>query len=262
MRSQGRGSGSATGDGDDRLPLLRPREPGRVRLLPGLRHEARGGRRTPALTEERKVVSTLFCDLVSYTAHSEAADHELIDALLQRYNALAQEARRGPRRRRREVHRRRRARRLRLPANPRRRRRTRRALRPQARLETAALAWPDGDPVPGADRRQHRRDLPAHRRRPAIRRDLPHRRRREHRRPARDRRPARRRRRRRADALAHRQGHRLRGAPSTHPQGQGRARACAGGPGRFAAAPACAPRRSSTPRSSVASGAHRPAGRP
>ena len=42
-----------------------------------------------ALTEERKVVSTLFCDLVSYTAHSEAADHELIDALLQRYNALA-----------------------------------------------------------------------------------------------------------------------------------------------------------------------------
>ncbi len=41
------------------------------------------------LTEERKVVSTLFCDLVSYTAHSEANDHELIDALLQRYSALA-----------------------------------------------------------------------------------------------------------------------------------------------------------------------------
>ena len=41
------------------------------------------------LTEERKVVSILFCDLVSYTAHSEAADHELIDALLQQYNALA-----------------------------------------------------------------------------------------------------------------------------------------------------------------------------
>ena len=44
---------------------------------------------SPALTEERKVVTTLFCDLVSYTAHSEASDHELIDALLQRYNALA-----------------------------------------------------------------------------------------------------------------------------------------------------------------------------
>ena len=40
-------------------------------------------------TEERKVVTTLCCDLVSYTAHSEAADHELIDAMLQRYNALA-----------------------------------------------------------------------------------------------------------------------------------------------------------------------------
>ena len=41
------------------------------------------------LAEERKVVSILFCDLVSYTAHSEASDHELIDALLQQYNALA-----------------------------------------------------------------------------------------------------------------------------------------------------------------------------
>jgi class 3 adenylate cyclase/tetratricopeptide (TPR) repeat protein len=46
-------------------------------------------RGSQALTEERKVVTTLFCDLVSYTAHSEASDHELIDALLQRYNALA-----------------------------------------------------------------------------------------------------------------------------------------------------------------------------
>ena len=41
------------------------------------------------LAEERKVVTMLFCDLVSYTAHSEASDHELIDELLQRYNALA-----------------------------------------------------------------------------------------------------------------------------------------------------------------------------
>ena len=41
------------------------------------------------LAEERKVVTTLCCDLVSYTAHSESADHELIDELLRRYNALA-----------------------------------------------------------------------------------------------------------------------------------------------------------------------------
>ena len=41
------------------------------------------------LTEERKVIAVLFCDLVGYTAHSEASDHELIDALLQRYYALA-----------------------------------------------------------------------------------------------------------------------------------------------------------------------------
>jgi class 3 adenylate cyclase/tetratricopeptide (TPR) repeat protein len=39
--------------------------------------------------EERKVVTTLFCDLISFTAHSEASDHELIDALLQRYNEAA-----------------------------------------------------------------------------------------------------------------------------------------------------------------------------
>jgi class 3 adenylate cyclase/tetratricopeptide (TPR) repeat protein len=41
------------------------------------------------LTEERKVVTTLFCDLVSFTAHSEAADYELIDVLLQQYNDTA-----------------------------------------------------------------------------------------------------------------------------------------------------------------------------
>ena len=45
--------------------------------------------RQASSAEERKVVTTLFCDLVSYTAHSEAADHELIDELLRRYNALA-----------------------------------------------------------------------------------------------------------------------------------------------------------------------------
>ena len=41
------------------------------------------------LSEERKAVTTLFCDLVSFTEHSEASDHELVDGLLQRYCALA-----------------------------------------------------------------------------------------------------------------------------------------------------------------------------
>jgi class 3 adenylate cyclase/tetratricopeptide (TPR) repeat protein len=66
-----------------------------ARLVPAVvetpaAQSATAGEAAPkALTEERKVVSTLFCDLVSYTAHSEGSDHELIDALLQRYNALA-----------------------------------------------------------------------------------------------------------------------------------------------------------------------------
>ncbi len=43
------------------------------------------------LTEERKVVTAVFCDLVGYTSHSEVADHELIDELLHSYSALARE---------------------------------------------------------------------------------------------------------------------------------------------------------------------------
>ena len=39
--------------------------------------------------EERKVVTTLFCDLVGSTAMGEAADPEDVDAMLRRYNALA-----------------------------------------------------------------------------------------------------------------------------------------------------------------------------
>ena len=38
-----------------------------------------------SLTEERKVVTTLFCDLVGFTALSEAHDHENIDAMLRAY---------------------------------------------------------------------------------------------------------------------------------------------------------------------------------
>ena len=42
-----------------------------------------------AAAEERKVVTTLFCDLVAFTAMSEAADPEDVDALLRRYHAAA-----------------------------------------------------------------------------------------------------------------------------------------------------------------------------
>ena len=46
----------------------------------------------PPIVEERKVVTTLFCDLVSFTALSEAADPEDVDALLGSYLELARRA--------------------------------------------------------------------------------------------------------------------------------------------------------------------------
>ena len=42
-----------------------------------------------AAAEERKIVTTLFCDLVAFTAMSEAADPEDVDALLRTYHAAA-----------------------------------------------------------------------------------------------------------------------------------------------------------------------------
>ena len=42
-----------------------------------------------AVPEERKVVTTLFCDIVAFTAMSEAADPEDVDALLGEYFARA-----------------------------------------------------------------------------------------------------------------------------------------------------------------------------
>ncbi len=42
-----------------------------------------------ATAEERKTVTTLFCDLVGFTAMSEAADPEEVDALLRAYFARA-----------------------------------------------------------------------------------------------------------------------------------------------------------------------------
>ncbi len=44
-----------------------------------------------AVPEERKVVTTLFCDLVGSTAMGEDADPEDVDVLLRRYNALARQ---------------------------------------------------------------------------------------------------------------------------------------------------------------------------
>jgi class 3 adenylate cyclase/tetratricopeptide (TPR) repeat protein len=46
----------------------------------------------PPLAEERKVVTTLICDLVAFTALSEAADPEDVDALLRTYSAAARRA--------------------------------------------------------------------------------------------------------------------------------------------------------------------------
>ena len=42
-----------------------------------------------AAAEERKTVTTLFCDLVGFTAMSEAADPEDVDRLLGEYFARA-----------------------------------------------------------------------------------------------------------------------------------------------------------------------------
>ena len=42
-----------------------------------------------AIAEERKTVTTLFCDLVAFTAMSEAADPEDVDAVLRRYYSAA-----------------------------------------------------------------------------------------------------------------------------------------------------------------------------
>jgi len=44
------------------------------------------------LPEERRVITTLFCDLVSFTATSEIADAEDVDRMLRDYNKLARRA--------------------------------------------------------------------------------------------------------------------------------------------------------------------------
>jgi hypothetical protein len=44
------------------------------------------------VAQERKIVTSLFCDLVAFTAMSEAADPEDVDAMLGRYFAMARSA--------------------------------------------------------------------------------------------------------------------------------------------------------------------------
>jgi class 3 adenylate cyclase len=63
-----------------------------IELPDGSRFCSRCGVRlvTPAAPrEERKLVTSLFCDLVGFTAMSEAADPEDVDALLRSYHAAA-----------------------------------------------------------------------------------------------------------------------------------------------------------------------------
>ena len=46
----------------------------------------------PAIAEERKVVTTLFCDLVGFTAMSEGVDPEDVEAVLRAYHEAARKA--------------------------------------------------------------------------------------------------------------------------------------------------------------------------
>ena len=171
-------------------------------------------------SEERRTVTTLFCDLVGFTALSERNDPEVVDAMLRRYYAAARRvvesyggtvekfigdavvAVFG------------------VPAlhedDP------ERAVRAGLRLvdEVDALPGIGGQAARGARRRQHRRGAGPPRRRPGERRGLPHRRRRERGRPPAVGGAADGRRGRRGDARRHREGLRLRRLPPGDAQGQ------------------------------------------
>ena len=69
------------------LPCLRQGAPGRVSVLPVLRGAADRAAGRAGAQEERKVVSVLFCDLVGFTAASEAADPEDVRARIRPYHA-------------------------------------------------------------------------------------------------------------------------------------------------------------------------------
>ena len=153
-------------------------------------------RRSP---EERKTVTTLFCDLVGFTAMSEASGPRGRRRLPARATTpLARKVIESLRRHRREVHRRRRGRRLRRARRARGRPRARRARRPAPGRGARGLTRPDGTPLEvrvGVNTGEALVRLDVD---PGSRRGLPHRRRRQRGRAPAGRRPARRRRRRRA----------------------------------------------------------------
>ena len=68
------------------MPVLRNGEPRGLPILWSVRFAARCPR---PVAEERKVVTALFCDLVGFTATSEAADPEDVDRMLNAYFAMA-----------------------------------------------------------------------------------------------------------------------------------------------------------------------------
>jgi len=70
-----------------RVRVPRNRERWRVAVLQRVRHTARRG--GPALLEERKTVTALFCDLVGFTAASESADPEDVARMLGAHAAMA-----------------------------------------------------------------------------------------------------------------------------------------------------------------------------
>jgi class 3 adenylate cyclase len=58
----------------------------------GAQLDAGGGRPEGGLPEERKTVTLLFCDIVGFTAMSEACDPEDVDGVLREYSARARRA--------------------------------------------------------------------------------------------------------------------------------------------------------------------------
>ena len=101
------------------------RAPGEAHFCPGCGARLSG---PPPLPEERKTVTTLFCDLVAFTAMSEQADPEDVDACLRAFGSAGARGDRALRRLRGEVHRGRRGRGLRRPGRARGRPGARRAL--------------------------------------------------------------------------------------------------------------------------------------
>ena len=85
VRAWTRFQGPAYHAGHGRVPGLWQGEPGRLPVL-RLLHGAARPTAAP-ITEERKVVSVLFCDLVGFTASSDEADPEDVRAGCARYHA-------------------------------------------------------------------------------------------------------------------------------------------------------------------------------